>query len=913
MSPECEIKDQKEDRPQSRQFEAFGFECLQAGLRIRFQARGASMSSAIRDGEMVYVRPASEAHLRRGDIVLVKSDYGFRLHRLIRADAGQDIFITRGDSGQQDDPPLRREQILGVAVAKDVRVGTRMLRAKFSGLGGRLLRVAARSQSILGKVSSRLGLRRSRYATPHAVRTEPGNILGAFGLLFVLLAAPYLRTQVAVDATTSGSATLAGAGTKTLTFAHTTSAAANRLLVVGVSINITNAPTTGVVGVTYNGTPLNFAGAHNDAGNTRRVEMWYLLAPASGTFNVVVSVNIPTAVNEGVVAGATTFTGVDQTVPLGAFVSADGAAGVNSQLNVPGVVNGMIFDTLATDGTQTVTVTGPQLSQWNLRSGSTTNPGVRGVGSTRSGAPSVPISETLSGTSNWSLGAVSINPTSADIAVATSVVSAVFLGQNTTYNITVTNNGPSPANAVTLTDTLAGGLTLVSVTPSAGTTCVGAGPINCTLPTPLNNGATATIAVVVTASVAGQYPNTATITDSGTPPDPNLGNNSFTSVATVQSAACAAPASAGNVVGLTGVVNTYYPGTANVAAGAKSIPVGTPTGAGTAIATGDLLLVIQMQDATINTSNSVAYGNGSTGAGFTALNQAGKFEFVTATGPVAANSVPVSGAGAGGGLVFNYNSSVWGAANGQSTYQVIRVPQYATASLAAGLIASAWNGSSGGVLVLDVAGALTLAGQTVSVDALGFRGGAGMQLSGAAGGSNADFRQAAPAAAVGTGFDAPKGEGIAGTPSWVESGGTFLNTPTHYPSGVAGTDGSMARGAPGNGGGGGTDALPASNSQNAGGGGGGNGGSGGFGGDSWSSNLSTGGEGGGLFPATVNRVAMGGGGGAGSRNNSSGQASAGAAGGGIVIIRAGSLSGTATVTANGAAAYNLTLNDAGGG
>ena len=295
------------------------------------------------------------------------------------------------------------------------------------------------------------------------------------------------------------------------------------------------------------------------------------------------------------------------------------------------------------------------------------------------------------------------------------------------------------------------------------------------------------------------------------------------------------------------------------------------------------------------------------------LNQAGIFEFVKATGAVAAGSVPVAGAGAGGGLVFNYNSSVSGATNGQSNYQVVRVPQYATASLGAGLTASAWNGSSGGVLVLDVAGALTLAGQTVSVNALGFRGGAGMQLSGAAGASNADFRQAAPAAAVGPGFDAPKGEGIAGTPSWVESGATALNTPTHYPSGVAGTDGSMARGAPGNGGGGGTDALPASNSQNAGGGGGGNGGSGGFGGDSWSSNLSTGGEGGGLFPATVNRVAMGGGGGAGSRNNSSGQASAGAAGGGIVIIRAGSLSGTATVTANGAAAYQATLNDAGGG
>src|SRR5207237_9671567 len=37
------------------------------------------------------------------------------------------------------------------------------------------------------------------------------------------------------------------------------------------------------------------------------------------------------------------------------------------------------------------------------------------------------------------------------------------------------------------------------------------------------------------------------------------------------------------------------------------------------------------------------------------------------------------------------------------------------------------------------------------------------------------------------------------------------------------------------------------------------------------------------------------------------------AGGGIIFIRAGSLSGTATLTANGATAYAGTLNDAGGG
>src|SRR5207249_9913484 len=109
-----------------------------------------------------------------------------------------------------------------------------------------------------------------------------------------------------------------------------------------------------------------------------------------------------------------------------------------------------------------------------------------------------------------------------------------------------------------------------------------------------------------------------------------------------------------------------------------------------------------------------------------------------------------------------------------------------------------------------------------------------MQLNGNAADANTDFQEVAPAAYAGAviaGSGGPKGEGIAGTPLWLQSGGTFLNGGSNYPSGVAGIDGSMARGAPGNGGGGGTDGHPLANDQNAGGGGGGNGGAGGFGGD----------------------------------------------------------------------------------
>jgi len=649
--------------------------------------------------------------------------------------------------------------------------------------------------------------------------------------------------------------------------------------------------------------------------------MWYLLNPASGTnLPIAVTLNIPTGITEGVVAGATTFTGVDQTVPLGSFVSADGANASNSQLDVPSVINGMILDTLAIGGNRTVTVPGPQAGQWNNNSNGTTNPGVRGVASSRSGAPSVPISETFSGTSNWSLGAVSINPITADIAVSTSV-SAVPLGQNSTYNITITNNGPSAANSVTLADTYnATNLSLVSYTPSAGTTCTNtATTINCTLPTPFASGANATLTVVVSTTQPGFYPNTATITDSGTPPDPNTGNNTYVAVAPVVSVVCSNTTltAGGN---LTGQINTYFPGNGNVAVGATSIPVGTANGTGT-IAAGSLLLIIQMQDASINTSNSVAYGNGSTGSGFTAINNAGNYEYVKATGPVAGGSVPITGAGAGGGTVFAYTTAAAGASKGVSTFQVVLVPQYTSATLTSGISTPSWNGSTGGILALDIAGQLNLGGATVNVDGDGFRGGAGMQLTGGTG-ANTDYWQTAPAAYTGAaggaaGVDAAKGEGVAGTPKWVESGTTFLRTTTGvgYPSGTAGTDGSMAHGAPGNGGGGGTDGNPAANDQNAGGGGGANGGTGGFGGDSWNSNLSSGGEGASPFPATIDRIAMGGGGGAGSRNNSDSdnQASAGSAGGGIIFIRADSLTGTATLSANGSAAYIGTANDAGGG
>src|SRR5579859_2184311 len=303
----------------SKLFEEVTRELLGQGMGVRFRARGASMSPAIRDGEVVQITPVIVSKLRKDDIVLAKTNHGFRLHRLVVADHARNLFITRGDCGQQDDPAVRREEIIGVAVSKEVRVGRGFRQARFRGVGGRALCAAARGQRIAAKIFAG--------TTAERVRRLNAARLGLLGLLLALLFTPLALAQVAVDGTsTNGAARLTGvANSATLNFTHTTGTGANRLLIVGVSINLTNANTVGVVGVLYNGTtPLNFVGAHNDAGNTRRVEQWYLLNPASGTnVPIAVTLNIPTGKTEGVVAGATTFTGVDQTVPLGTFTSAD--------------------------------------------------------------------------------------------------------------------------------------------------------------------------------------------------------------------------------------------------------------------------------------------------------------------------------------------------------------------------------------------------------------------------------------------------------------------------------------------------------------------------------------------------------------------------------------------------------------
>ncbi len=358
--------------------------------------------------------------------------------------------------------------------------------------------------------------------------------------------------------------------------------------------------------------------------------------------------------------------------------------------------------------------------------------------------------------------------------------------------------------------------------------------------------------------------------------------------------------------------NTYYPPTqASAPSGTNTITLG-PAGYGShAITSGDILMIIQMQGAAINATNTSNYGNG-TGSAQGYLNNAnlyaGNMEFITAN-----SSVPTTGGTLTlkNNLTHSYLNQAYNGTTGQYTYQIIYVPVYYDLRLGATISAPAWNGSTGGVMIFVATDYLYFNNQTISAAGAGFRGGATRQLSGGTG-FHGDYTTMST-----VNNNGGKGEGLAGTPRFINNAATLLDNGSSnegYPSGAE------ARGAPGNAGGGGTDYDPSQNDQNSGGGGGGNGGAGGGGGNSWSTNQPVGGFGGAAFAqASASRFVMGGGGGGGTSNNGTGGSngiySSGVAGGGIVIIEAGAISGATagTIDVSGASGYTNVQNDGSGG
>ena len=121
---------------------------------------------------------------------------------------------------------------------------------------------------------------------------------------------------------------------------------------------------------------------------------------------------------------------------------------------------------------------------------------------------------------------------SADLAIVkTGTPNPVTVGQALTYVLTITNNGPSAATNVVVSDPVPLGAVLQSATPSAGGNCTTGAVVTCTFAS-LAAGATATVVIIVTApSTPGILTNTAVVSSSVA--DPNPGNNTSTTNTTV--------------------------------------------------------------------------------------------------------------------------------------------------------------------------------------------------------------------------------------------------------------------------------------------------------------------------------------------------------------------------------------------
>jgi len=386
------------------------------------------------------------------------------------------------------------------------------------------------------------------------------------------------------------------------------------------------------------------------------------------------------------------------------------------------------------------------------------------------------------------------------------------------------------------------------------------------------------------------------------------------------------------------IVNEFTTLTANAAAGATSITVaasGLNANArfAAALAPGDLIMIIQMQGATIlgqpdAFSPAISNPNDVTWGGITNYNNCGNYEFCQVATVPNATTITIDC-----GLSKSYTSS--------GKVQIVRVPRYnnLTVTSPGTIITQVWNGTTGGVVAIEALSTIVInAAAIIGADATGFRGGALMV--------NGAHTQTVLVSCISLDVGTNKGEGVAG-----------------YDTDYTPYGGKYCRGAGANAGGGG-------NVWNCGGGGGGNAGNiagwngngnpdnavagwttawnlesagfsanvssgGGRGGYSFSasnanattvgpgttgvanawggySRCSLGGWGGRPLDYSTGRIFMGGGGGAGDHDNASG--SAGGRGGGLVyILSYGTVSGTGTVKSDGVAAGNSGVDGAGGG
>jgi uncharacterized repeat protein (TIGR01451 family) len=217
----------------------------------------------------------------------------------------------------------------------------------------------------------------------------------------------------------------------------------------------------------------------------------------------------------------------------------------------PGTLSGVTFTSVAAGGATGNTAAGSGSINDTL-----SMPAGSSVTYTASGTIAASATGSLSNTATVTAGGGVTDPTpgnnsatdtdtltpSADVSVTkTDSPDPVIAGNNLTYTITVTNNGPSDAQSLSLSDAVPANTTLVSVTTPSGWTRTdavpngGTGTLTFTRPTQAASASSIfTVVVNVTAGTANGTTISNTANVSSTTADPTPGNNSATATTLVQ-------------------------------------------------------------------------------------------------------------------------------------------------------------------------------------------------------------------------------------------------------------------------------------------------------------------------------------------------------------------------------------------
>lgn len=187
----------------------------------------------------------------------------------------------------------------------------------------------------------------------------------------------------------SSSADSGSSNVSSLSWSHSVNSSTSGIVIAGVSIN--GGDGAAVTSATYCGNAMTLKSARSNSTSVR-TEMWYRVAPPTGSCTVQIQISTSTG-NRRIVGGAVSYTGVDQTTPFGTGADNSGFS-QNASVDVSSATGDVVIAVIGKrDSAQAISVGSGQTQRYNDQStASTTADNVIGASSTEAGAALVTMS-----------------------------------------------------------------------------------------------------------------------------------------------------------------------------------------------------------------------------------------------------------------------------------------------------------------------------------------------------------------------------------------------------------------------------------------------------------------------------------------------------------------------------------------